>query len=50
VVVRETWVGGKRVHPLDLEEVTAGWQGMVWEQAQRFIDGGMRYVIGDARE
>jgi hypothetical protein len=50
VVVRETWVGGKRVHPLDLEEVTVGWQGMVWEQAQRFIDAGMRFVIGDARE
>jgi imidazolonepropionase-like amidohydrolase len=50
VVVRETWVGGKRVHPLDLEEVTARWQGMVWEQTQRFIDAGMRYVIGDIRE
>jgi predicted amidohydrolase YtcJ len=50
VVVRETWVGGKRVHPLDLEKVKAGWQGMVWEQTQRFIDAGMRYVIGDTRE
>jgi hypothetical protein len=39
-----------RVHPLDLEEVKAGWQGMLWEQTQKFIDAGMRYVIGDTRE